>query len=98
MVFDSEKWRPSFADKSANPLSRFGDLARISKAKEDLVSRLTCLIDEEKRQLETDLARKIEEFENMKKRHREEEDRVQNEISLLSEKLENLAVPPILDK
>ena len=58
--------------------------------------RLNQLLDEEKRQLETDLARKLEEFEQMKRRHREEESRVEMEINVLSEKLESLVIPPAL--
>ncbi|XP_040565115.1 uncharacterized protein [Lepeophtheirus salmonis] len=74
--------------------SRFGDLARISRVKEDLLKKLDYLIEEERRQLENDLSKKFEELDRTKRRHREEEDRIEFEISLLSEKLENLVIPP----
>jgi hypothetical protein len=48
---------------------RFGDLANITKAKEDLVRKLRLLMDEERRQLERDLATKLDQMELMKKRH-----------------------------
>ena len=75
---------------------RFGDLAHISKVKNELVYKLKMLMEEERRQLEEDLGRKLEELHNMKKRHQEEETRVETEIQALSEKLDNLAVPPEL--
>ena len=58
--------------------------------------KLQVLMDEERRQLEEDLGRKLEELHKMKKRHQEEETRVQEEIQTLSEKLDNLTVPPVL--
>jgi hypothetical protein len=77
-------------------LFRFGDLARISQVKDELVRNLKLLVDEEKRQLENDLGRKLEELDKMKKRHREEENRVEKEIGVLTEKMDNLTVPPVL--
>ena len=75
---------------------RFGDLARISQVKEELVRNLRLLVAEERRQLEADLARKLEELDEMKRRHREEEARVQREIALLTEKMDSLEIPPML--
>ena len=75
---------------------RFGDLAHISKVKNELVYKLKMLMEEERRQLEEDLGRKLEELHKMKKRHQEEETRVETEIQALSEKLDNLTVPPEL--
>jgi len=48
---------------------RYGDLAHISKAKEDLVRKLRILVDEERRQLEEELALKLDHLEIMKKKH-----------------------------
>ena len=64
--------------------------------KEELVRNLRLLVAEERRQLEADLARKLEELDEMKRRHREEEARVQREIALLTEKMDSLEIPPML--
>ncbi len=55
--------------KIFNLFERFGDLANITKAKEDLVRKLRLLVNEERRQLERDLAIKLDQLEIMKKRH-----------------------------
>jgi hypothetical protein len=55
--------------KIFNSFERFGDLANITKAKEDLVRKLRLLVNEERRQLERDLAIKLDQLEMMKKRH-----------------------------
>jgi hypothetical protein len=55
--------------KIFNSFERFGDLANITKAKEDLVRKLRLLVNEERRQLERDLAIKLDQLEIMKKRH-----------------------------
>ena len=75
---------------------RFGDLERISQVKEELVRNLRLLVAEERRQLEADLARKLEELEEMKRRHREEEARLQREVAMLTEKMDSLEIPPTL--
>ena len=78
--------------------ANMSNLTQISKVKEDLVMKLTFLVDEERRQLERDLGRKLEELDDMKKRHREEEDLLEQQVQLLSEKLDNLHLPPILNR
>ena len=75
---------------------RFGDLARISQVKEELVRNLRLLVAEERRQLESDLARKLQELDEMKRRHREEEERVQREVAILTDKMDSLEIPPTL--
>ena len=57
---------------------------------------LRLLVAEERRQLEADLARKLEELEEMKRRHREEEARLQREVAMLTEKMDSLEIPPTL--
>ena len=57
---------------------------------------LRLLVAEERRQLEADLARKLEELEGMKRRHREEEARLQREVAMLTEKMDSLEIPPTL--
>ena len=57
---------------------------------------LRLLVAEERRQLEADLARKLEELEEMKRRHREEEARLQREVAMLTEKMDSLEIPPRL--
>ena len=57
---------------------------------------LRLLVAEERRQLEADLARKLEELEEMKRRHREEEARLQREVAMLTEKMDSLDIPPTL--
>ena len=74
--------------------SRLSDMTRISREKEDLVRRLRFLMDVERDGLEVELARRIEELEEMKKRHREEETKIQLEITGISEKLDSLASNP----
>ena len=64
--------------------------------KEELVRNLRLLVAEERRQLETDLARKLQELDEMKRRHREEEERVQREVALLTDKMDSLEIPPML--
>merc|ERR1711994_1056886 len=68
--------------------SSLGDMTRISREKEDLVRRLRFLMDVERDGLEVELGRRLEELEEMKKRHREEETKLQLEITSLSEKLD----------
>ena len=58
-----------------NLIFRYGDLANITKAKEDLVRRLRLLMEEERRQLEQDLGQKLEQLDLMKKRHRVNSDK-----------------------
>ena len=73
-------------------------MTRISREKEDLVRRLRLLMDVERSGIEVELAGRIEELENMKKRHREEETKLQLEITSLSEKLDSLvSLPPVLN-
>ncbi len=55
---------------------------------------LKILMAEEKRQIESDLGRKLEELDLMKKRHREEEARVEGDIAVLTEKLDSIELPP----
>ena len=86
----SRDLRQSAADLVSINHHRFGDLAKISQVKQDLLHKLQILVDEERGTLERDLSRKIEELETMKRRHKEEEDRIANEIDILSQKLENL--------
>lgn len=69
-------------------------MTRISREKEDLVRRLRFLMDVERDGLEVELGRRLEELEEMKKRHREEETKLQLEITSLSEKLDNLPSMP----
>ena len=69
-------------------------MTRISREKEDLVRRLRFLMDVERDGLEVELGRRIEELEEMKKRHREEETKLQLEITSLSEKLDSLPSMP----
>ena len=71
-------------------------MERISQVKEELVRNLRLLVAEERRQLEADLARKLEELEEMKRRHREEEARLQREVAMLTEKMDSLEIPPTL--
>ena len=54
-------------------------------------------MDVEKGQLENELATKIDHLEAMKAKHREEETMLENHISKLSEKLDNLisSIPAI---
>ena len=53
-------------------------------------------MDVERDGLEIELARRLEELEDMKKRHREEETKLQLEITTLSEKLDSLVtLPPV---
>ena len=52
----------------------------------------------QKNHLEAEFGRRLEELENMKKRHREEETKLEHESTTLSEKLDNLGnLPPILN-
>ena len=67
------------------------DMTRISREKEDLVRRLRFLMDVERDVLEVELGRRLEELDQMKKRHREEESKLQLEITAISEKLDSLA-------
>ena len=69
-------------------------MTRISREKEDLVRRLRFLMDVERDGLEVELGRRLEELEEMKKRHREEEIKLQNEITAISEKLDSLPSMP----
>ena len=69
-------------------------MTRISREKEDLVRRLRFLMDAERDGLEFELGKRIEELEEMKKRHREEETKLQLEITTLSEKLDSLPAVP----
>ena len=71
-------------------------MERISQVKEELVRNLRLLVAEERRQLEADLARKLEELEEMKRRHREEEARLQREVAMLTEKMDSLEIRPTL--
>ena len=71
-------------------------MERISQVKEELVRNLRLLVAEERRQLEADLARKLEELEETKRRHREEEARLQREVAMLTEKMDSLEIPPTL--
>ena len=69
-------------------------MTRISREKEDLVRRLRFLMDVERDGLEVELGRRLEELDEMKKRHREEETKLQLEITTISEKLDSLATAP----
>ena len=51
-------------------------------------------MDAERDGLEFELGKRIEELEEMKKRHREEETKLQLEITTLSEKLDSLPAVP----
>ena len=52
-------------------------------------------MDVERAGIEVELARRLEELEEMKTRHREEETKLQLEIATLSEKLDTLvSLPP----
>ena len=60
-----------------------------------MVRRLRLLMDVERAGVEVELARRLEELEEMKRRHREEETKLQLEITTLSEKLDSLiSLPP----
>ena len=74
--------------------SSLSDMTRISREKEDLVRRLRFLMDVERDGLEVELARRLEELEEMKKRHKEEETKLEMEITAISEKLDGLALAP----
>ncbi len=65
----------------------------ISRAKDALVSRLLLLLEEERSAVETDLARKLEELDAMRARHRAEEKRVEEEAAAMAGKLDGLAPP-----
>ena len=69
-------------------------MTRISREKEDLVRRLRFLMDVERDGLEVELGRRLEELEEMKKRHREEETKLELEITTISEKLDGLVTAP----
>ena len=60
--------QPNGTPRTNRAICRFGDLARISQVKEELVRNLRLLVAEERRQLEADLARKLEELDEMKRR------------------------------
>ena len=65
-------------------------MQRIAKAKEELVTKLNRLVEEERHQLETDVQQRIEALESMRARHRREEEDAEKEIAELTEKLERL--------
>ena len=65
-------------------------MQRIAKAKEELVTKLNRLVEEERHQLETDVQQRIEALESMRARHRREEEDAEKEIAGLTEKLERL--------
>lgn len=59
--------------------------------------RLRLLMDIERDQIEAELRRRLKEFEEVQREHRAIEDRMQMDITSLSDRLESLlTVPPTL--